>query len=856
MNGKYNPRELEQKIQLFWKENNFFKTSNDEKKTFTILMPPPNVTGDLHLGHAWDLYYPDLLIRLKQLKGYEAIWYPGMDHAGIATQSVVEKRLFLDEKKTRQDLGREKFIKQIWDWKNEYAKNIEKQWDKIGIIADFEKQKFSLDKDVNKLVIDSFIHFHEKGLIYQNKKLVNWDVKLKTVISNIEVDHHEVDGKMYYVYYQLYESDQKIIIATTRPETIFADSALVVNPSDKRHKDLIGKKALNPLTKKLIPIISDNYVEKEFGTGIMKVTPSHDFNDYELGIKYGLPFTNIFNLDGTLNEKTLQFKGLDRENGRKKVVAFLKQNQLLEKIIDHKHFVGFSQRSQTIIEPLISTQWFLRSSILARNALNEQKKHNKITFYPKRFESVFINWMDGMEDWCISRQLWWGHQIPVWKKDREIKVQAISPGKEWVQEDDVLDTWYSSALWPLIFRDEAVIARQDDSNFLSTILFTGYDIILFWVSRMIFQTLELDSEKRPPFKTVINHGLIRDKNGLKMSKSLGNGINPMTVIDKWGSDALRISLLANSSPGQDIRFQEEKVQSAWDLNNKLFNATKLISSLIIKSKFKTKLIRTKATKIDLNEIDQYILQKLNSLLKNIDLNVEKYNLNLIFAEIKKFIFSDFANTYLEFIKLINDEKQLTTTMNILIDILILLHPFIPFLTEELYLELNQFVDLKKSILLEEYPKVFALDSNNENKELDALLVGYRAYNKAKLVKGYQKNDSIELFFPQLDKAKLLSKYLSHLNVSIIVEEKPKEASGILIDPKIGIIYYLIKTSKLLLIEELKKTATSELNNELTRAKNLLKNPNFINKAAKEVVTKERNKHAFYKQCLKIIQHEN
>ena len=845
MKNRYNPKETENNIQSFWKENDYFKHANKGGKTFTIVLPPPNVTGKLHLGHAWNSYYQDLLIRFKQLKGYESIWYPGMDHAGIATQAKVEQKLFQEQGLKRTDLGREKFTEQVWAWKDEYAANIESQWGKLGIAVDYDKTKFTLDEDVNKIVNDSFVKLYEKGLIYRGEKLINWDPVLKTAISNIEINQEEKDGKLFNIIYDVVDSDVKLVVSTTRPETMFGDKAIFVNPEDERYINLIGKQAINPANEEVLPILADEYVDIEFGTGVMKATPAHDFNDYELALKHNLEFVSVLNDDATLNSNAGEFEGLDRFEARVKLVDKLKESGKIESIIEHKMVVPVSDRSGSIVEPMLSMQWFLKSSHLSKVSRENQSNNLKVDFHPERFESTFVGWLDSMEDWCISRQLWWGHRIPAWYKEDEVKVQIESPGDGWTQDEDVLDTWYSSALWPIVFADEDVISRSDNSEYLTDTLFTGYDIILFWVSRMIFQSQELDG--RSPFKNAIIHGLIRDAQGKKMSKSLGNGIDPMDVIEKWGSDSLRMFLLGNSTPGQDIKYNEKKINSAWDMNNKLFNVNKLIHILSQDKNIELKNIND----IDKTEIDKYIINKLKDLTDLIELNTEKYNLAIVVDSINKFVWNDFANNYMEFVKVNNDEKQITNLISIYKEILVVLHPFIPFVTEELYQTLKDIVDVKESILLERVNEI-------ENKDSDKTIQLLAAFKAARTAKSSQEYSSgeIKLISPSKGDAEFINSYLTKsAGASIEFESTTEEAAGINVTPGFGIIYYDFdytdKMSKTDLLSDAKKFMSSEL----TRAERMLSNEKFVSKASPELVAEEKEKKDFYSEAIKIIENE-
>ncbi|NQX83262.1 MAG: valine--tRNA ligase [Mycoplasmataceae bacterium] len=842
---KYNPKQSEKKIQSFWKKNDYFKFTNKGNKTFSIIMPPPNVTGKLHLGHAWDSYYPDMLIRYKQLNGFESIWYPGMDHAGIATQAKVEQKIFNEYGKNRFDIGREEFICKVWDWKEHYALNIESQWDKLGIALDYDKTKFTLDNDVNSLVLDSFINLYNKGLIFKGKRLINWDPVLKTAISNIEILHKVQNSKIYNIKYKFENSNEYIIIATTRPETMFGDAAIFVNPNDKRHKEKIGKFVINPSNGERLEIMSDKFVDIEFGTGILKVTPAHDFNDYKLYKKYNLKLVNIMNEDATLNELCGKYSGMNIDDVRKSLINEFGSNGVLDSILDYKKTVGISERSGSIVIPMISEQWFLKSSHLAKMANDAQKKDStKIDFYPSRFEQVYIDWLKNMEDWCISRQLWWGHRIPVWYKNKEMKIQIESPGKEWIQDEDVLDTWFSSALWPIAFLNKDVISRSDNINYLSDTLFTGYDIILFWVSRMIYQSLEL--KEKSPFKKVIIHGLIRDKYGKKMSKSLNNGINPIDVIHKWGSDSLRSFLLGNSTPGQDIKFNEIKIQSAWDLNNKLFNSWKLLQMLIGDNKIERKSIKN----LNLSKIDKYIVSKISLFKKILDNNIEEYNLSIIFNEMNKIVFDDFSNNYLEFIK--QDKKnikQLSRAINIFTELLILLHPMIPFVTEEIYQEMKNISSLKKSIMEERFSSITPIFDYDIKLLLASLKVARIINSKME----FKKNDNVEIFIETDKKINInfINKYISYLNAYITTKKKD-EYNEIEIFPDIGIIYSTFDKANNKSIDELRKIIFKKIKFEIKRSNWIVSNKKFMSNSNSQLVKNEKKKIKFYSDSLEFM----
>ncbi len=845
MENKYNPKNTESNIQSFWKENDYFKSTNKGNKSFTMIMPPPNVTGKLHLGHAWDSYYPDMLIRYKQLSGYDAIWYPGMDHAGIATQAKVEQKLYAEEGKNRFDYGREIFLSKIWNWKDEYASNIEMQWDKLGIALDYSKTKFTLDDDVNKLVLDTFIKLYEKGLIYKGERLINWDPVLKTAISNIEIEHEDKNSLIYNIKYKIEGTNDYLVIATTRPETMFGDSAVFVNPEDERHTNIVGKYVINPSNGNRLEVKTDSYVDIEFGTGALKVTPAHDFNDYELGKKYDLEFITIMNNDGTLNDKCNEFSGMDRFEARKALISKLESEGLVDSIEEHKNSVGISERSGAIVEPMLSEQWFLKSSHLAKMSKEAQSDNNKkVDFYPSRFEGVYENWLDGMEDWCLSRQLWWGHRIPAWYKEGEIKVQLETPGEGWVQDEDVLDTWFSSALWPILFADEEVISRSDNKSYLSDTLFTGYDIILFWVSRMIYQSLELDG--RAPFKKAVIHGLIRDEKGRKMSKSLGNGIDPMEVIEEWGSDALRSFLLGNSTPGQDIKYNKTKINSAWDLNNKLFNSGKLLNLLANGNKVERKDIN----ELELSKIDTYILSRMNNFKKVLDNNIEEYNLSIVFNEMNRLVFDDFANNYLEFVKQDREYiNQVNNAIIIFIELLKLLHALIPFTTEEIYQGMKASIDLSESIMEERY-----IDINvKQNKDIDSLLAALKAARVINSKPEFVSGSKAEIYIDTEVNIniELINRYISYLNAQVSSNSK-ESYSDIEVFPGVGIVYSTFDNAEEKTIQTLKDEVKGKIEFELKRANGMLSNEKFVSNADPALVKAEQDKVKFYESSIELI----
>jgi valyl-tRNA synthetase len=672
---KYDFKEVEENRYQTWLEKGYFKSGvNKQAKPFTIVIPPPNVTGKLHLGHAWDNTLQDIIIRRMRMKGYDTLYLPGMDHAGIATQAKIDARL-KESGISRYDIGRESFLEHAWAWKEEYSEFIRTQWAALGNSLDYDKERFTLDDKLNQAVNKVFLTLYKKGLIYRGHRIINWDVEAKTALSNIEVEHEEQQGKLYYFRYPFVEEDGYMVIATTRPETMFADQALMIHPDDERYQKYIGKNVYIPGTHVIIPIITDDYVDMEFGTGVVKVTPAHDANDFEVGTRHNLKMPLCMNEDGTMNEMAFKYKGMDRFECRKALIADLNELNLVEKIEDYTNNIGFSERTGVVVEPRLSLQWFVKMDELSKQALDDSKAE----FVPNRFKKIFTNWMTDTQDWCISRQLWWGHRIPAWYKDQEVKVQVESPGEGWTQDEDVLDTWFSSALWPFSTLGWPEITEDFKRYYPTQVMVTGYDIIFFWVARMIFQGLEFTGQD--PFEKVLIHGLIRDSEGRKMSKSLGNGVDPMDVIDTYGVDALRYFLTTNSAPGADLRYEEEKVESSWNFINKLWNITRFITMNIDDINVQKE--------SDYNLADKWILSRLSEAIAEADYNYDKFEFGEVSRTLYHFIWEDFANWYVEFAKVsLNDENQRKTTQYVLLTVLKavlkLMHPFIPFVTEKLF----------------------------------------------------------------------------------------------------------------------------------------------------------------------------
>ncbi|RZI49315.1 valine--tRNA ligase [Lactococcus kimchii] len=729
LSTKFNPTEVEAGRYEKWLEADVFKPSgNPDAEPYSIVIPPPNVTGKLHLGHAWDTTLQDIIIRQKRMQGFDTLWLPGMDHAGIATQAKVAARL-AEDGILPQDLGREKFLDKVWEWKDEYATTIKEQWGKMGISVDYSRERFTLDEGLNKAVRKVFVSLYKKGWIYRGEKLINWDPKAMTALSDIEVIHKEIDGAFYHITYQIEGSDEFVEIATTRPETFLGDTAVIVNEKDERYKHLVGKNVILPIINRVIPILTDDHADMEKGTGVVKITPAHDPNDFEVAMRHDLPMINMMNNDGTINENGGKYEGLDRFEARKQIVADLKELGQLVDIKPVRHEVGHSERTGVVVEPRLSTQWFVKMDELAKNAIANQATEDAVEFYPPRFNDTFMQWMENVHDWVISRQLWWGHQIPAWYNEAgEMYVGEEAPeGEGWTQDADVLDTWFSSALWPF-----STMGWPDENSadfkryFPTSTLVTGYDIIFFWVSRMIFQSLEFTG--KAPFHNVLIHGLIRDEEGRKMSKSLGNGIDPMDVIEKYGADALRWFLSNGSAPGQDVRFSYDKMDAAWNFINKIWNVSRyiLMNAEDVSADAVSSALTKVANQTAGNVTDRWILTRLNDTVERVTEQMDKFEFGVAGHILYNFIWDEFANWYLELTKEVmfgedEAEKDITRAvlLHVLDQVLRLLHPIMPFFTEEIFEKLP---NTSGSIVVAEYPKVRPEFNDDKASEGVAMLI--------------------------------------------------------------------------------------------------------------------------------------
>lgn len=834
---KYDHKMVEEGKYENWLNHKYFESGDLSKKPYAIVIPPPNVTGKLHLGHAWDTTLQDIIIRFKRMQGYDALWVPGMDHAGIATQAKVDAKL-KDMGINPRSLERTEWLKYAWDWKNEYAENIHKQWAKMGLSLDYTKERFTLDSGLSDAVKYVFVTLYNEGLIYRGERIINWDPQAMTALSNEEVIYKDVPGAFYHIKYFIEGTNDYLEVATTRPETLFGDTAVAVNPNDERYKDLIGKNVVLPIVNKLIPIIGDEHADPEFGTGIVKITPAHDPNDFEVGNRHNLERIIVINPDGTMNENALVYNGLDRFLCRKKLVEDLKNSGLLISVEEITHSVGHSERTGVMVEPYLSKQWFVKMRPLADRVLENQKdKDSKVNFVPERFEKIMNHWMEITYDWCISRQLWWGHRIPAWYKGEEVYVGMEAPTEDgWIQDEDVLDTWFSSALWPfstLGWPEETDLLKRYYPN---NVLVTGYDIIPFWVNRMTFQGLHFTGKR--PFKDCLIHGLIRDKEGRKMSKSLGNGVDPMDVIDEYGCDALRYFLSTSSALGQDLRYDEEKVKSTWNFINKLWNASRFC------------LMNIEGLKgydfSNLDVQDKWILSKLNKVISKVTKNMESYEFNNAGGELYNFIWSDFCDSYIEMSKFSLDSVSTKSTLCYVISaILKMLHPFMPYVTDEIYSMLP--IRDAENIMVSSYPLVNEeFNFDNEEKETEEIIGFIAAFRNVKQENAISKDAKVMVNFDN----SLINKML--------------KLDGNLVNDKLSIKEYKVSYGKLKAVIYYEKEVTEEdilakekqiesLKASILKRENLLSNVGFVSKAPVQLVNDEKRKLEEEKKLLSTLE---
>lgn len=860
----YNPQEFEDKLYNEWVEKGYFHAKvNKDKKPYTIVIPPPNVTGQLHMGHALDETLQDILIRYKRMQGFEALWIPGTDHAGIATQIKVEEDMRENEGLTRYDLGREKFLERVWAWKEKFGNRIINQLKKIGSSCDWERERFTMDEGCSKAVREVFVNLYNKGLIYQGSRIINWCPNCITALSDAEVEHVEQKGHFWYIKYPVKDSDEFVVIATTRPETLFGDTAVAVNPEDERYKNIIGKTLLLPLTDREIPVIADEYVDKEFGTGCVKITPAHDPNDFEVGLRHNLEQIKVLNDDATMNSYAGKYEGMDRYECRSQMIKDLDEMGLLVKIEDHSHNVGQCYRCGTTVEPIISKQWFVKMKPLAEPAI-EVVKNGETEFVPERFSKTYMNWMEGVFDWCISRQLWWGHRIPAFYCDEcgETTVSkeniTVCPkcGGHVHQDEDVLDTWFSSALWPFSTLGWPDKTEELDYFYPTSTLVTGYDIIFFWVARMIFSGIEHTG--KTPFKHVFIHGLVRDSQGRKMSKSLGNGIDPLKIIEQYGADALRFTLATGNAPGNDMRFYIERVEAGRNFANKIWNASRFTMMNLEIDENKLPPVE------DLQLEDKWILSEYNKVVKTVTDNIEKFELGIALSNLYEFIWENFCDWYIELVKprLFDKENPTGKTAQYVLTYVLshtmqLLHPFMPFITEEIWQHLPY---EGESIVISSYPQydpelVFEDEESAMTLIMDAISavrnrraeMNVPPSKKAKMIIVTQRPEIFEkgtAFFEKLASAS---------SVEIKTDKDGIDANAVNIVVAEAEIYLPMSE----LVDKDKELARlnaekKKLEGEIKRVEGKLSNQGFVSKAPQKVVDEERAKGEKYKGMLEKV----
>ena len=869
----YNPAEIESRLYEKWENKKYFHAEVDRsKKPFTIVMPPPNITGQLHMGHALDNTLQDILIRFKRMQGYSALWVPGTDHASIATEAKVVEKI-AKEGLTKESLGREKFLDRVWDWKKEYGGRIVKQLKKIGSSADWDRERFTMDEGCNKAVKEVFVNLYNKGLIYRGERIINWCPCCLTSISDAEVEYEDQAGSFWHLRYPLSDGSGYIEMATTRPETMLGDTAVAVNPNDERYKDYVGKTVILPIVHREIPIIADEYVDMEFGTGVVKITPAHDPNDFEVGLRHHLPVINVLTEDAKIVDEYEKYAGLDRYEARKAIVADLEAEGALVKIEPHDHNVGTCYRCHTTVEPRVSKQWFVKMEELAGPAI-EAVKSGKTRFVPEHFDKTYYHWLENIKDWCISRQLWWGHRIPAFYCDccNEVVVtkenKAVCPkcGKEMRQDPDTLDTWFSSALWPFSTLGWPDKTEELDYFYPTSTLVTGYDIIFFWVIRMMFSGIEHTG--KAPFNTILIHGLVRDSQGRKMSKSLGNGIDPLEVIDKYGADALRLTLITGNAPGNDMRFYWERVESSRNFANKVWNASRFIMMNLDKAEVRD------VDVTELTDADKWILSKVNTLAKDVTDNMENYDLGVAVQKIYDFIWEEFCDWYIEMVKprLWNDDDTtkvaaLYTLKTVLINSLKLLHPYMPFITEEIFCNLSD----EESIMISKWPE-YKEEWNfaKEEKAVETIKEAVRGIRNSRTGMNVPPSRKAKVFVVSDDeqvrdifeKGKVFFTILAYASEVVIQSDKSgidEDAVAVLIP---NATVYMPFSDLVDIDKEIERLKNEEkkLEGELKRVNGMLSNEKFISKAPEAKINEEKEKLSKYtimmeqvKERLKTLQ---
>ncbi len=864
----YDPSQVEDRLYKNWMDKGYFHAEVDpEKEPYTIVIPPPNITGQLHMGHALDNTMQDILIRTKRMQGYSALWLPGTDHASIATEAKIVDAM-AKEGISKDDIGREKFLEKAWDWRRVYGGRIVEQLKKLGSSCDWERERFTMDEGLSKAVQEVFLRLYDKGLIYKGERITNWCPKCNTSISDIEVEYEEQSGHFWHIKYPVKDSDEFVVIATTRPETLLGDTAVAVNPDDERYAHLVGKTLILPLINKEIPVIADSYVDKDFGTGCVKITPAHDPNDFEVGLRHNLPQVRIMDDNAIMNDNAAQYKGLDRYEARKKMVADLESLGLMVKIEGHNHNVGTCQRCKTVIEPFISKQWYVRMKPLAEPAI-EVVKNGTIKFVPERFSKIYFNWMENIQDWCISRQLWWGHRIPAYycKACGKVMVQAEAPDKctqcgytGIEQDNDTLDTWFSSALWPFSTLGWPDNTKDLEYFYPTNVLVTGYDIIFFWVARMIFSGMEHMGQE--PFKHVFIHGIVRDSQGRKMSKSLGNGIDPLEVISKYGTDALRFALTIGNSPGNDLRYTDEKVESARNFANKVWNASRFVLM-----NFDEELDFSKVDKNKFTVADKWILSRVNTVTKEVTENIDKFELGIGLQKVYDFIWEEFCDWYIEIVKprLFDRESEGRLEAQYVLNHVLgtamkLLHPYMPFITEEIYTHL---VNEDESIMISQWPKFTEeLDYPQDEAKMRLIMDAVRSIRNTRaemnvppsrrakaifVVGGQTEADTIKeasLFFERLAGTK-------EVCVQFDKEGVPADAVGMVIA---GAEIFMPLDELIDMEKEIERLEKEKANleGELKRVEGKLSNEGFVAKAPAKVIEEEKAKQQKYKDMYQKV----
>jgi len=854
----YEPQQVEDRIYKMWEEGGFFKPQEKEgAKPFTIVMPPPNVTGQLHMGHAMDATLQDTLIRFKRMQGYDALWVPGVDHAGIATQIKVEEELRTKEGLSRYDLGREKFLERVWDWKHKYGNRIVEQQKKLGASCDWDRARFTMDEGCSKAVREVFVSLYEKGLIYKGSRIINWCPNCVTALSDAEVEYVDKPGKLWHIRYPMADGSGEVIIATTRPETMLGDSGVCVNPNDERYKDIVGKKVILPLMNKEIPIVADDYAEMEFGTGCVKMTPAHDPNDFEVGLRHNLEIIRVLDDNGKVNELGGKYEGMDRYDARKQIVEDLEAGGYLVKIEDHAHNVGTCYRCHKDVEPIISAQWFVKMKPLAEDAIRVVKE-GETKFVPERFSKTYMNWMENVRDWCISRQLWWGHQIPAWTcadcghitvSREDAHVCAKCGSANITREEDVLDTWFSSALWPFETLGWPNCDAEDFKKYYPTdVLVTGYDIIFFWVSRMIFSGCEHTG--KPPFHTVLIHGLVRDNLGRKMSKSLGNGIDPLEMIEKYGCDALRLNMVTGNSPGNDMRFYVERCEAMRNFANKLWNASRYVMMNLAEG---ATYALPAADKLEI--ADKWVLSKLNTLISEVTDNMESYELGVAIQKLYDFIWDIYCDWYIEMTKarlFSDDAERKQTAISVLVyvldQVLRLLHPYMPFITEEIWQSIPH---EGEALIVAQWPEYKAdLAFKAEEDAMESVMAAIRAIRNRRTEMNVppSKKAALHIFTakPQIfHEGEGFLQRLAYADEVKLLDSEPANLDGMVTITTVDAKLY-IPMGQLVDVEKEIARITKELEGQkkfLASLEGKLSNEKFVSRAPEAVVAAEREKAA-------------